>query len=189
MTCTVKAISRSTSTVKLTVRMEGQTKQYRILAADEKAAGPFAAEDAIKVEILETLAARYDAVKRALSILSFGDNSVFSLQKKLKERGVCDENAKFAARLMLKQGYIKETEQAVRKAVRLYEEKDYGPARIRAKLAAEGYGESDIEFALKQLRQDAAVDFAQKAKKLYEAYLRAGDTPDKAKAKLYRMGY
>ncbi|MBO7150357.1 MAG: RecX family transcriptional regulator [Clostridia bacterium] len=188
MSCIVKSVSRSASTVKLTVLTEGKTEQLRILAADEKAAGGFASGMEADRALLQTLSLRYEAVKRAISILSFGDNSALSLQKKLQERGVLAENAKFAVRLMCKQGYIKEAEQVRRKARRLFEEKSYGPARILAKLESEGYAQTDIENAIEEMRKDG-VDFAKKSKELFAAFVAQGDVPDKAKAKVYRLGY
>ena len=188
MLCQIKSVSRSTSVIKLVLVTEGKTEQLRILSTDEKAAGGFEAGMEADRALLQTLSLRYEAVKRAISILSFGDNSALSLQKKLQERGVSAENAKFAARLMQKQGYIKESEQVARKARRLFEEKDYGPSRILAKLESEGYAQSDIEDAIASMQREG-VDFSKRGKEIFAMLVSRGESPEKAKAKVYRLGY
>lgn len=188
MTCTVKDVCRSASTVTLTVLCEGKARQIRILAADEAAAGGFAVGSVYEMARLQSLSLRYEAVKRALSILSFGDNSAAMLRKKLQEKGVCAENAEFACALMLKKGYIREAEQAARRAERCFFEKQYGPARIRKTLSDALYRRDAIEEAMLTLLQ-SGVDFPKKAEALYAAFLSGGLSPEKARAKLYRLGY
>ena len=65
-----------------------------------------------KYEEIGSLAEKHAAVKRGLSILSFGDNTKRGLTAKLRKKGFSREAAEEAAEYLAAAGYINEAESA-----------------------------------------------------------------------------
>lgn len=134
----------------------------------------------------------YHAYEKALSILSYGDNSAASLKRKLKLKGFSDEAIVYASHAMKAHGYINDAEILNEKVLYLANEKLHGRRRIISELTAKGFLRHDIEDALE--RCDALISFPKNRRRLVERkYGRvSGFTAEeivKIKAFLYRNGY
>ena len=134
----------------------------------------------------------YHAYEKALSILSYGDNSAASLKRKLKLKGFSDGAIIYASRAMKAHGYINDAEILNEKVLYLANEKLHGRRRIISELTAKGFLRHDIEGALE--RCDALISFPKNKRRLIEK--KYGKTEGfsaeeivKIKAFLYRNGY
>ena len=111
---------------------------------------------------------RYEAVRRALSILAAADNSAAMLYRKLRLRSIAREDAAFAVAYVQKKGLIREREQLYRQIAKLANEKLYGPARILAALCEKGYRAADIRACIDGLVAQGELDFNEIRRTLYE---------------------
>lgn len=99
----------------------------------------------------------YRAVKKGLSLLSFGRCSKRTLVRKLALKGFSKERAVEAVEELSRLGYIDEYSDAQREAERCVE-KLWGEARIRHQLYEKGYTDDAVNAALYAL-EDNGVDF------------------------------
>ncbi len=134
----------------------------------------------------------YHAYEKALSILSYGDNSAAALKRKLKLKGFSDGAVIYASRAMKAHGYINDAEILNEKVLYLANEKLHGRRKIISELTAKGFLRHDIEGALE--RCGALISFSKNRRRLIEK--RYGKTDGftaeeivKIKAFLYRNGY
>lgn len=101
----------------------------------------------------------YRAIKKGLSLLSFGRCSRKALVRKLILKGFSKEKAIDATEELSRQGYIDEYADAQREAERSVD-KLWGESRIRVHLYEKGYSEEAITAALYSI-EDSGVDFSE----------------------------
>lgn len=111
---------------------------------------------------LEAAAEVTSAVKKGLTVLSFGSNSEAMLVLKLRRRGVKREYAEQAAAYLKKHGYINESGDAEREVERCLR-KHWGLIRILAHLKSKGYDEQTVTVAEEMLSNE---DFSAHCAKL-----------------------
>ena len=143
-----------------------------------------------KYEEIGSLAEKHAAVKRGLSILSFGDNTKRGLTAKLRKKGFSREAAEEAAEYLAAAGYINEAESAKLLARDMAEKKLYGARRIAAALMEKGFSREAISIAA----EETEVDFAEICRKRIEKMggrelFAAKETKQKALAALMRYGF
>jgi SOS response regulatory protein OraA/RecX len=109
-----------------------------------------------KYEEITLFAERHSAVKRGLSILSFGDNTKKGLAGKLRTKGFSREAAEYAAEYLAEAGYINEAESAKLLAQDMAEKKLYGAKRIAAALFEKGFSREAIAAAAEENDADFA---------------------------------
>jgi SOS response regulatory protein OraA/RecX len=129
----------------------------------------------------------FRALRRALSILSYADNSRRTLEMKLRRAGFSRESCEAAARECISHGYINEDEQIARFIEREANINLRGSAYIRAKLVGKGYSSSDIDRVLQRLTDSCEVDFYKNFESLCD---RRGITDKQERMALaYKYGY
>lgn len=132
---------------------------------------------------------QYRALKKALNILSFGDNSKRKLYEKLRRGGFSPEVCRRTVEDMTELGYLNEEKQLQRLISSLANVSLFGPKRITAKLMNSGYSHEDIRRAISSLNECGEIDFEAGFNKLAKKHL--GEEPDSEElAKLrYKYGY
>ena len=139
-------------------------KSYAKLGAPKK--GTILSEE--NAEEMRTAHRRYEAVRRALSILAASDNSEAMLYRKLCMRKIERDDAAFAVAYVKAKGLIREQEQLARMVTRLANEKLYGRTRIVHTLSAKGYRIADINESIDTLCARGELDFEKLKLALYE---------------------
>ena len=143
-------------------------------------------DDALMYEILED-EREYLAMKKALSILSFGDNSRRSLRDKLCRSGFSRELAERVVFECVGRGYIDEERQITRLALYEANSSYRGKRYIVAKLARRGYSPSLVSSVIDALAKEGEIDFNENLEALSK---KLGITSPEEKKKLaYKYGY
>ncbi len=132
---------------------------------------------------------RMKATEKAVSLLSYGDNSCRALCRKLRAKGYDRETAEAAVARMLQKGYIREEEQARRLAVACATRKLWGKRRIVAHLAEKGYDISLAHRVIDEAVEEGEIDFAETAAELLSRKLDANAPTLEKRKLLYRYGY
>lgn len=106
------------------------------------------AMDADTLAAVTEAAGRYAALRAAIRMLGAGQCSRRRLYEKLRARRITDADATFAVDTVYAKGYIDEDWQ-LRSYIRtLTAQKQYGPRKLYAALAAKGYRGDDIRRAM-----------------------------------------
>ena len=143
-----------------------------------------------KYEEIAALAERHAAVKRGLSILSFGDNTKKGLAGKLRQKGFSKNAAEEASEYLAASGYINEAKSAKLLARDMAEKKLYGARRIAAALAGKGFSREAIAEAENENEVDFAEICAKRIARMGGRKLFADkETKRKAVAALLRYGF
>lgn len=131
----------------------------------------------------------FRATKKALSLLAYADNNLYSLKMKLRRAGFSKEATDQAVAEMQRDGYVNEQRQLERLILSQVRVKLTGPRLIIPKLLAKGYKRDDVESVLDALIYDGQIDFEQVKSMLIEKKL--GDSPaaDEVKKLLYKHGF
>lgn len=130
---------------------------------------------------------RREAMKIALRLLAFADNSERALTDKLRQRGIPRVRAEETVRETVRLGYLDE-ERALRTLIlSAANHKLHGPARIRAALAAKGYPQAKISRILRALSEEGEIDFEESFARLLAE--KAGDSPSSEEIQKYRIQY
>ncbi len=132
----------------------------------------------------------YRALKSALSILSYADNSRRSLYLKLLRKGYSKDMARSAVEECVRLGYIREDEQLRRAIIREANTSLYGRRRITDKLLSHGYSLRAINEVLDGLVGSGEIDFEENFMALCEKKL-SGEQINKENihALRYKYGY
>ena len=137
--------------------------------------------------------ARFDeyhkAKKKALSILTYGDNNRKNLIRKLRVAGFAPDLAKMVTEEMVSLGYIREDDQLRRLITAEANGKLQGPNKIFQKLVAKGYSTTDVRSMMEILVDEGEINFKNSAMLLIEKKLPKGATSDEKKTLLYKNGY
>jgi SOS response regulatory protein OraA/RecX len=131
----------------------------------------------------------YRAKKKALSILSYADNSRLSLYNKLLRAGFSKDVAESTVDEMCSLGYINESERLRRLIFDEVNLKLTGKQKLIPKLISKGYKFSDIERAIEELTSSGDIDFKASAKKLVKKNLGENPSSEDVKKLLYKNGY
>ncbi|MBR7117554.1 MAG: RecX family transcriptional regulator [Clostridia bacterium] len=136
---------------------------------------------------IETEDASYRALKKALSLLSYGDNTAHGLFLKLLRAGFSREISEEAVAECQRLGYIDERRQLRSLILNDANRSLYGPAYILRRLGSKGYKTADIREITDELIKDGEIDFTKNFKLLCEK--RGATDPNVRYALLYKYGY
>ena len=131
---------------------------------------------------------RFLALKKALYLLSFSDNSERNLRYKLMRAGYPGDVVDFAVSEVLRLGYINEARQLERLILTEANSRLFGPMKIISRLVGKGYSASAIREAMESLRDSGEVDFDTNRARLLEK-LPDGYTDEDMYKLLYKYGY
>ena len=129
----------------------------------------------------------YRAMSRALSLLSYGDNTRSSLFMKLTRSGFSREVAEECVAECVRLGYIDERRQIERAALNEANRSLRGRSYIIKKLRSKGYSASDIGSVIDGLVESGEIDFSLNFERLCEK--RGVCSEDERRALLYKYGY
>ena len=142
-----------------------------------------------QMSVMRTSDGEYRALKKALSLLSYADNSERNLNMKLRRAGFSSSASESAVHEVVRLGYLNEDEQ-LRRAI-LYEVNSRltGPMKLMSKLCAKGYSSSLIKATVGALRDEGLIDFDENRRALLEKKLDADSTPEQKQKLLKSYGY
>lgn len=127
--------------------------------------------------------------RKALSLLSFADNSKSALKQKLYHYGIDRETSERIIEEMTSLGYINEDAQLSRMIERLANGQLMGPKKILMRLVSKGYSAGDVKRVMRALTEGGEVDFSENKRLLLEKHSVAdGDTEEENRV-LYKNGY
>ena len=131
---------------------------------------------------------RFLALRKALNLLSFSDNSERNLRYKLMRAGYSRDVVDYAIGEVLRLGYINEARQLERLILTEANSRLFGPMKIISRLVGKGYSPSDVRAAIEALRDSGEVDFDTNRARLLEK-LPDGYTDEDMYKLLYKYGY
>ena len=137
--------------------------------------------------LLSSLKEEWLAVKRALNILSYGDNSRSSLFAKLRKAGFSSDVSKRTVEQMVVLGYIDEKRQLRRLISYEVNKSLSGPRKFTSKLYSKGYSAASIREVTEELIRSGEIDFAEARRALVEKY--SPTTEEEEKALYYKRGF
>ena len=143
-----------------------------------------------EVEEIVTASRVYDCAVAGVKLLSYSDNSVRGLSRKLVTREYERVCADEAARALSELGYINEREQIERRGRNIAERKLRGSRRVAADLASLGYDREAIE----EWERECGINYAEICAR---AIMRRGGLPPRSDTDgrkrlisyLYRQGF
>ena len=170
---------------------DGEKKsEYTVSESEYKELGSFMAGDEVSdIEALELCDMRYRGTLYALRILSFGDNNIPTLRRKLIAKSISASVAEEICEQMAGLGYINEERQLEKLIEREANVTLCGRKKIFAKLLTKGYRKEKIERVLSLLISQGRVDFKESEKKLIEKKFPDGASEEEIRALLYMNGY
>ena len=127
------------------------------------------------------------ALKTAMNIVGYKDNTEFTLREKLSERGYSGETVDAVAEFMKSKGYVDDSRMLVRTARSLALGKLYGKARIKNELAMKHFDREVLAALDWGCEELADIDFTEICGKLLEK--RGGVRDEKTYAFLRRYGH
>ena len=131
-----------------------------------------------------------EAVRRAVALLEYGDNSHKRLVRKLTQRGFDEEIAETAVARLEEMGYLREHDACARRAEQGVR-KGWGKRRIAQDLYAQRYDRETVETVMCELEDE--VDFTENCigviRKKFRVVPEDRDARRKMAAALMRMGY
>ncbi len=174
------------------VLCEGEKKAYAVLAAEYSACGSPIRGDILDFDTIARFSASnesYKAMKKALSLLSYTDNSEKNLRLKLMRAGFSRDVAEEATMEAVRLGYINEDAQLERIILHEVNMKLTGPMKLIPKLAAKGYSVSDIKRVVSRLSDMGEIDFAANRERLINEKLPDDFESDEKYKLLRKYGY
>ncbi len=145
--------------------------------------------DADTLSVLMGSDAEYKALMKALSYLSYADNSERTLVIKLIRAGFSREVASKTAMEAVRLGYINEERQLERLILSEANNRLTGPMKLMQKLVAKGYGASTVKAVLEGLVSSGEIDFNENRERLIAQKLTEDSTDEERKKLLYKYGY
>ena len=142
-----------------------------------------------EMALMRTSDNEYRALKKALSLLSYADNSKRNLKMKLLRAGFPPSAVDGAIREVVRLGYLNEDEQ-LRRAI-LYEVNSRltGPIKLISKLSSKGYSVSLIKETVAELSDEGLIDFEENRRAVIEKKLDLDATPEQKQKLLKSYGY
>ena len=171
---------------------EGEQKTpLTVNAAAYSDVGALSLGEELSADTLDTLTRenqKFLALKKALYLLSFSDNSERNLRYKLMRAGYSRDVVDYAIGEVVRLGYINEARQLERLIISEANTKLFGPMKIVSRLVGKGYSPSDVRAAIEALRASGEVDFDTNRMRLLEK-LPDGYSDDDMYKLLYKYGY
>jgi SOS response regulatory protein OraA/RecX len=127
--------------------------------------------------------------RKALSLLSYADNSRRSLLQKLARFGIGRECAEKILSEMVSLGYVNEDAQIERVALRLANVSLFGPKKIMAQLVSKGYSPDAVRAVVRRLSDSGEIDFYENKRRLLEKYSVDESDTDLENKILYKNGF
>jgi SOS response regulatory protein OraA/RecX len=177
--------------ISLSIETADGYKEYTISEGAYREIGCPLSDDIIDEEALSRIAFADElmrARRKALVVLSYGDNSEKNLRLKLLRSGARAAIADEVAREMVSLGYVNDKRQIEDLALK-YSTSLFGRRKIVAKLLEKGYAREDVNAALTALSKDGRIDFKKNAALLIEKKLTPPYTREDVKKLLYKNGY
>ena len=174
------------------VEKDGATEILTVSEAQYSSLGSPAVKDEIDEQLFARLSGygEYNkAMKKALNILSFGDNSTKTLKMKLIRGGIKAELAGEISKEMLRLGYINERRQLETLIEREVNEGLSGPRKIIPKLIGKGYAADEIKTVFKMLVERGDINLDATKRKLIEKKLGSPCNDGEIKKILYKHGF
>ena len=169
---------------------DGEIKKYTLSNIVFSELGSLLRGDEIDGDTLETIEYEdecFRALKRALSLLSYSDNSERTLTMKLLRAGFSRRAAEEAVRDCAAHGFIKEKEQILRLVATLANTRLYGAGYIRKYLLSRGYSQRDINEAISELVDSGEIDFDESFRRLAEK--KGVADPEQCRMLAYKYGF
>lgn len=129
----------------------------------------------------------YLAMKKALSILSFADNSARALGDKLRRTGFSRELSERVVEECVARGYIDEERQITRLALIEANTHYRGKRYIIAKLARRGYSPSTVSLVIDALADNGEIDFKRSLEALTKKL--GVSSPEEIRQIAYKYGF
>ena len=144
-----------------------------------------------RFESLEFAEECSNAAIKAVSFLSYGDNTAKKLSEKLRQKGFSRESAAEAVRFCVEKRYINEEDQLRRLMEQLCDRKRYGLRRIRQEVFQKGFSDETVRAVFEECASELDFDAAvtERVKRLGRD---AFSTPEKKKkhvSSLLRYGF
>ena len=175
--------------VRVGVGEEECTVKYSVSAATYNASGIVRGceLDDEMLSLLEEDDTTYRAMRRALSLLSYGDNTRVALRRKLIRSGFSAEVADSCINECMMLGYINERRQIERAVLNEANRSLRGREYILRKLRSKGYSASDIESVIDNLVEAGEIDFKENFELLVQ---KRGALDEASRRELsYKYGY
>lgn len=143
-------------------------------------------------DTLEYDAKLWEAVKKGLDILSYGDNTQSALCVKLRQRGFGKFISEDAVEYIAKLGYINEVQILERVVDQLASVKLYGPSRIKNEIYKKGISREVVAAHFENCLEK--IDFEENLLRLVRRKCDLDEISDRAYrekfyAAMYRLGY
>ena len=129
------------------------------------------------------------AKRKALSLLSYADNSERGLVLKLRRAGFAREISEEVSREMVSLGYINEDRSLERLLLSEANLKLRGPSKLIPCAVSRGYSPADAKRVLSRLVESGEVDLRRNADALVKRKLGDAPDPEERRALLYKNGY
>lgn len=129
----------------------------------------------------------YRAMAKALSLLSYGDNTKSALYMKLCRAGYSRDVARGCVEECLRLGYINERRQLGRLIIAEANRALRGEIHIIKKLSSKGYSRKDISEVIAELTESGEIDFSESFRALCEK--RGAVSDEERRALMYKYGY
>ena len=142
-------------------------------------------DDAMEAVILED--ASFRCMRRALDLLSYGDNTKSKLYMKLLRSGFSRQMASETVQECLRLGYIDERRQIERAVLNEANRSLRGRSYIMKKLLSKGYSASDISAVTDALVSGGEVDFSENFELLCKK--KGVGSEEERRALSYKYGY
>lgn len=185
--------AREKGRITLGVNVDGEDKSYTVSESFYFSLGSPQRRDTLSGEDIERIREEdetYRALKCALSILSYADNSQRNLYVKLVKRGFSSSRARFATEECVRLGYIREREQLLRRVEKEANISLCGPKRILDKLLSHGYSSGEIKEVMAELSATGAIDFEENFKTLCRKKLSPEEmNSENIRALRYKYGF
>ena len=142
--------------------------------------------DSETLDTLTVLDEEFRAMKKALSLLSYADNSERTLRLKLARAGFSRDAVDRAVGECLSLGYIDE-ERQLRRLIPTLADKPCGPRLVKYTLYKKGYSPDKISEVMRMLIEEGEIDFEIAKERIIEKY--APSTDEERHALLIKYGF
>ncbi len=171
---------------------DGKREHYRISerAYREGCDLPVGAEaDDDVTSLLSRENGHCEALRAALRIIGYSDNSESRLRTKLISKGYSREAVAYAVREVIGRGYLDEGRQIEIAVLNLANREFLGKYKIIPRLATKGYRAADISRVYSALVSRGDIDESKNAGELIARRLPNGGDRDEVNALLHKYGY
>lgn len=175
--------------IRLGIESGDGVEKYTLSRAQHEAMGLILGmelSDDVYCEILRA-DGEHRCMQKALSLLSYGDNTASMLYMKLIRSGHPKDIASDCVKECVRLGYINEHRQLERLILNEANTALRGRLHIRAKLSKKGYKLSDIDLVTDELVERGEIDFKESLERLY--LKKGAATDEERRALAFKHGY